>query len=163
MTRNYFLDCVTTWGELIDLCNEEGCYICSDIIDDETLDEWVDENIHDSDISWRELAGYLNDIPTGYCYYRCNGSFDYDGMDDGDFESYKDDVCDWMDDHDRWEPEEDEEDEADLGGSEAPAEPPVEEEDFSVSELMSMCIAELVTIRQAVAQRIVAHEGELPF
>ena len=38
-------------------------------------------------------------LPTGYDYYRCDGSFDYVGLDDSDFEDYKSRVLDWMDDN----------------------------------------------------------------
>lgn len=89
MTRNYFLDYVTDWSELIELCQDYNCDICEDIIDDDTLDEYVDSDISGCDYGWRSLRDYLSDIPTGYDYYRCDGSFDYVGLDDGDFEYYK--------------------------------------------------------------------------
>lgn len=181
MTRSYFLDYVTDWDELIELCRDYDCDICEDIISDDTLDEYVDSDISGTDYGWRSLRDYLSDIPTGYDYYRCDGSFDYVGLDDGDFEDYKARVLEWMDADDLWEEEENEDegdddfdpDEVDFFSPgepddepEEPAEPPVEEEDFSVSELMCMCSAELVTIRQVVAQRSVPDDDMsliLPF
>ena len=62
-----------------------------------------------------------------------------------------------------WDAEEEDEDEGDFDPNEVdffspgpetePEEPPVEEEDFSVSELMCMCSAELVTICQVTEQQ----------
>lgn len=115
MTRNYFLDYVTDWSELIELCQDYNCDICEDIIDDDTLDEYVDSDISNRDCGWRSLRDYLPDIPTGYDYYRCDGSFDYVGLDDGDFEDYKSRVLDWMDEDDLWDAEEGEEDEDEEG------------------------------------------------
>ena len=165
MTRSYFLDCVTEWGELIELCREYDCDICEDIIDDDELNEYVDSDVSNTDYGWRSIRDFLADVPTGYDYYRCDGSFDYVGLDDSDFEDYKSRVLDWMDEDDLWEPEEGEDEDEDFDpdydffspGEEEPEpepeEPPVEEEDFTVSDLMCMCSAELVTIRQVIAQR----------
>lgn len=164
MTRSYFSEYVTEWDELLGLCREYGCDICDDIIDDDTLDEYVESDISNSNDSWRAIRDYLADIPTGYDYYRCDGSFDYAGLDNYDnFDDYKARVLEWMDCDDLWDEEEDEDEDEDFDpdevdffspGSEEnkPEEPPVEEEDFSVSDLMSMCGSELLTIRQ-VAER----------
>lgn len=89
MTRNDFLNDVTEWWELLDFCSDEGCNICEDIIDSDQLDEYVEEDIRDTNYSWRDIRDSLSEIPTGYGYYRMNGSFDYDGMDENDFDSYK--------------------------------------------------------------------------
>ena len=159
MTRVEFIEEVTEWHELIELCQDYDCDICEGIIDDDILDEYVNSDISGCDYGWRSLRDYLSDIPTGYDYYRCDGSFDYVGLDDGDFEDYKSRVLDWMDEDDLWGAEEDEEDfDSDYdffspGEPEEPEEPPVEEEDFSVSALISMCGSELITIQQAVERQ----------
>ena len=174
MTRSYFLDYVTEWGELIELCREYDCDICEDIIDEDELDDYVSSDISNTDYGWRSIRDSLSDIPTGYDYYRCDGTFDYVGLDDSDFEDYKSRVLDWMDEDDLWEPEEGEDEDEDFDpdydffspGEEEPEpeEPPVEEEDFTVSDLMCMCSAELVTIRQVMAQRKVPNDDMyLPF
>lgn len=155
MTRSYFLDNVTEWSELIELCRDHDCNICEDIIDEDQLDEYVDYDIRNSDYGWWEIRDYLSNISTSYSYYRCDGTFDYTGLDDADFEDYKARVLEWMDDNDLWDDEEDEEDFDDEPEeeSEEPEEAPVEEEDFSVSDLVSMCGIELVTIQQAAERR----------
>lgn len=113
------------------------------------------------------IRGYLDEIPTGYEYYRCDGSFDYTGLDDdSDFEDYKIRVLEWMDDEGLWDAEEDDDEEdeefdpdydlfspGEAQDKEEPAEPPVEDEDFSVSDLMSMCGAELLKIQKVAEQR----------
>lgn len=163
MTRSYFWDYVDGWGELIELCQDEGCNICDDIIDDGQLDECVDADIEQADYSWRQLSNYLSEIPRGYNYYRCDGSFDYVGLDDSDFEDYKSRVGDWMDDG-YWELEEDDEDEDNFDPNEVlePEESPVEDEDFSVSELMCMCSAKLATIRQVADRQKMKSDRDVP-
>ena len=115
MTRNYFLAYVTEWSELIELCREYDCDICEDIIDEDEFDEYVDSDIANMDYGWRSIRDFLADIPTGYDYYRRDGSFDYVGLDnDDDFEDYKSRVLDWMDEDDLWEPEEGEDEDDDF-------------------------------------------------
>ena len=128
MTRNDFLNDVTEWWELLDFCSDEGCNICEDIIDSDQLDG----------------------------YYRMNGSFDYDGMDENDFDSYKEDVLEWGDNNGVWEDEPDDEDDFDTDTmfneeDSEPDEPPVEEEDFSIGELMGFCGVVLLDIRREEA------------
>ena len=165
MTRSYFLDYVTDWYELIEFCRDYDCDICEDIIDDDTLDEYVDSDISGTDYGWRRLRDFLSDIPADYNYYRCDGTFDYVGLDDGDFEDYKHRVLDWMDADSLWDAEDDDGGEDFPGESEdvleESAASPVEEEDFSVSELMRMCSAELVAIRQVMTQRGVPNNDML--
>lgn len=156
MTRNDFLNDVTEWWELLDFCSDEGCYICEDIIDSDQLDEYVEEDIRDTNYSWRGIRDSLSEIPTGYGYYRMNGSFDYDGMDENDFDSYKEDVLEWGDNNGVWEDEPDEEDDFDTDTmfneeDSEPDEPPVEEEDFSIGELMGFCGVVLLDIRREEA------------
>lgn len=168
MTRGYFVDCVTEWGELLELCRDYDCNVCEDIIDDDTLDEYLESDITDavrSGMSWRDIRDYLDDVDTDYSYYRVDGSFDYEGMTGSDFDEYKDAVLEWMDNGGYWEEEDDEveDDEEDddyfserdfsPSEDEEPSESEVEEEDFSVSDLINMCGAELTTIQKIAEQR----------
>lgn len=156
MTRNDFLNDVTEWWELLDFCSDEGCNICEDIIDSDQLDEYVEEDIRDTNYSWRDIRDSLSEIPTGYGYYRMNGSFDYDGMDENDFDSYKEDVLEWGDNNGVWEDEPDDEDDFDTDTmfneeDSEPDESPVEDEDFSIGELMGFCGVVLLDIRREEA------------
>lgn len=110
MTRQEFIDSVNSFYDLIDFCNDYGCDICEDIVDDDTMDDYINEEIGDFYGSWRELRDLLSDIPTGYEYYRRDGRLDYVWMDNNDFESYKDDVLSWADDAEVFETEEEDED-----------------------------------------------------
>ena len=141
MTRNDFLNDVTEWWELLDFCSDEGCNICEDIIDSDQL---VEEDIRDTNYSWRDIRDSLSEIPTGYGYYRMNGSFDYDGMDENDFDSYKEDVLEWGDNNGVWEDEPDDEDDFDTDTM-------FNEEDFSIGELMGFCGVVLLDIRREEA------------
>ena len=154
MTRQYFIDNVNDWWELKDFCNDEDCEICSDVYGDEDMDEEINDAIREysDDYQWYELRDLLRDIPSGYNFYYRNSSFDWEGLDDNDFNSYKDDVLEWMDNGDYW----DDEDDAGYDDCEETlsAEPedddeePAPAEDFSVGDLMGMCSASFVTMQQ---------------
>lgn len=151
MTRSYFLAQINEWRDLIDLCRHYRCDICEDIIDRDQLDNYVHDDIIAciNDNSWKEIRDMLEEIDPGFDYYRADGRFDYECLESYDFYNYKQKVLDWMDGKDMWEEE----------GSES-AEPPeakepeAEEEDFTISDLMSMCGKELVAINRASEQRL---------
>lgn len=162
MTRSYFVDSVTTWEELLELCSDEDCDVCEDVISDDALDEWVDSDIRDTDYGWRDIRDFLAGIPSGYDYYLYEGSFEYSGLDGDDFADFKNRVLEWMDDNNQWDDEDDEdlydwdsvddEDESDMEPA-ASEKPRTEEEDISINDLMNACGAELVSIRHIAEQR----------
>ena len=90
-----------------------------------------------------------------YYYYRRNSAFDYDGLDDDDFEDYKEDVLEWGDDYGAWDDEEEEDEEyadADDDFLDSLEEEPdedetIEEEDFSIDDLIGMCSVVFVAIQ----------------
>ena len=154
MTANEFLENVNDYYDLKDFCSEVGCEYCDDIVDDDTLDEDVEYALAEyrRDYNWREIRDVLNGIPTGYDWYRCDGSFDYVGLDDSDFEDSKDEVYEWALNNGYFDDEVDEDGEYDDevvedGFYEEPEEDPVADEDFSVADLMGMCSVTLVTIQ----------------
>lgn len=128
MTRNEFIDNITEWYELKDFCNDFDCDVCEDIYDDDDYDDCVEEDVRDAvgECSWREIRDSLCDLPSGYDYYRRNGNLDYDGMDNDDFEDYKEQALEWGDDYGVWEDE---------------------EEDFSIDDLIGMCSVVFVAIQ----------------
>lgn len=160
MTRSEFLDNITEWYELKDFCNDFDCDVCEDIYDDDDYDDCVDEDIRDAiaDYSWRDIRDFLGNLPSGYDYYRRNSALDYDGLGDDDFEDYKEDVLEWGDDYGVWEDEEEEEyaeddDFLDSQEEEPNEEESVEEEDFSVGDLIGMCGVVFVAIQNDEAEK----------
>lgn len=160
MTRSEFLDNITEWYELKDFCNDFDCDVCEDIYDDDDYDDCVEEDIRDAiaNYGWRDIRDFLWNLPGGYDYYRRNSTLDYDGLGDDDFEDYKEDVLEWGDDCGVWEDEEEEEyaEDDDFLGSqeeEPDGEESVEEEDFSVGDLIGMCGVVFVAIQNDEAEK----------
>ena len=167
MTRQDFIDGVTEWYELLDFCYNEECDICEDIVSNDTMCEEIDEDLAEvvRGRSWRDVRDMLNDIDTDYDYYRRGGGLSYIPMDDSDFDDYKDDVIEWMDNGGYWDEEDNEEDFDDdrpfVDDDFAPGEeddeeeeePAAEDEDFSVGELMGMCSVQYLGIQREAAQR----------
>jgi len=112
MTRQEWIDSIEDFDDLKRFCWENS--VCeedlNDVIDEDQLDEYVNEDVNDTGRSWRDLRDALNDIPTGSYWYRCNGSFDYDALDDSDYRDYKSDVLSYLDGIDFFDGEEEEDD-----------------------------------------------------
>ena len=168
MTRNEFLENVTTWYELLEFCSDNGCRICDHIISDDDRDNEIDNDIEDAirNDRWYDIKGYLEEIPTGYSYYCRNSTFDYDGMDDGDFDEYKNDVLDWADqDGDVWDEDPEESGDYDVfaeqPNNDEDVEPAPEEEDFTVGDLIGMCCIAFTTIQKADEQRVQEEEQRI--
>lgn len=141
MTRQEFIEDVTTWSELIDFCYNEGIDYCDDVYSEESYNERIDERVRDyiNDDGWRSVLGWLEDLPLNYDYYIEDDYGEWRGADDDDFDSYKDDVLEYMDDNDEWDEDEDEEEEAPYEYHDPEDDIPVEEEDISVAELFTAC------------------------
>lgn len=152
MNSNDFLKNVNDYYELREFCSEVGCEYCDFILDNDGLDEEVDEALseHIQDYGWREVGDLLGDIPTGYEWYRREGSFDYIGLEHSDFEDSKAEVYEWALNNGYFDNNEEEEE---YDGVTAPefcdesGEAPVEGEYFSVSDLMEMRSVTLITIQ----------------
>jgi len=144
MTRQDWIDNITTWYELIDFCNEEGYedYI-NDIYSEESRDDYLNyslvEMARQAD-SWESLLETLNDIPTGYDYYRQDDYGDWVVLDcDYDFRERKDEVLERLDDDEFWDDYEEEEEEPAAENEDPDDLIPVEDEDMDVSELFTAC------------------------
>lgn len=153
MTRQEFLDDVYDFSELRCFCYDNNCGICDDIYDDESKDDYINEHLldmaHDAD-GWQSLYHTLDDIPTGYDYYRLDDYGDFNGLGDDDFDYYKNDVLEWMDDNEYWDEDEDDEEEYFPPENECSEEEDDEElceEDMQpVDELFSLCSEQLRVI-----------------
>lgn len=166
MTRSEFLENVTDWSELIEFCRDEDCDICEDVYDEESRDDVITERIVDwarNADSWQDLADRLSEITTGYDYYSEDDYGDWNGLTDSDFEDYKTDVLDWMDNNDYWDEDEDEDEEEEY--YEPPTDPedeiPVAEEAVPLEELFATCSGQLNTISANENAREEAEAAEL--
>lgn len=134
MTRQDFINDIECWYELIDFCNDEGCYECEDIYDSEQRDDFLNEEIEDiaRNETWREMLETLQGFAdgSGYDYYIKDNYGDFVGLDDDDFDAYKSEVLDWGDRYDIWDDDEE-------GYGEASIEP----EDVSINDLISAGVA----------------------
>lgn len=162
MTRNEFLQNITSWSELKGFCSDYQCECCDDIYDEYEMDEEVDSDVYNycRDYPWRTLSELLRNIPQGCEYYRKRSAFYWEEADNEMFERYKSEVCEWADDNDMWDDdyEEDEEDifeeaEDDFFAEESD-ETPVDDEDFSVGDLIGMCSVAFVAIQKDNMRKI---------
>ena len=138
MTKREFEEDITTWYELIDLCNYENCYICEDVYDGYCVSEAINEGLVDRarNLDWEELRDELNNYPSISCdeYYLPDDNYGWREADCDDFDDYKSDVFVWMDEHNRWDDEEDDEEGNDDDDDDE------EIEEYSVSIADMMCI-----------------------
>ena len=64
MTRNEFIDNITEWSELIDLCSEYGCSYCDDVYSEYSRDEMINDELVDMARNcddWTELLNTLRE------------------------------------------------------------------------------------------------------
>ena len=155
MTEREFIEECQTWQDLIDVCQDNNLYDIIDCIyDGYSADEEVNSRMEECarEYTWQEMRDSLNSIPEFYNdnYYLCNYWDGWTELDDRDFESYKDDVLRAMEG--LWDEEEEETDEEycdnsyDEGNVESEDED-LEDEGFSILELMSVCNSKLKEIK----------------
>ena len=177
MTRNEFIEDVSDFYDLRSFCWDNDCYECDDIFDEEGRDDYINEHLvdwaRDAD-NWEELQRQLNDIDTGYDFYRIDDYGDLVGLDDYDFDNYKSDVLDWGDRNDIWDEDEEEEGEIEEDYSSVEEEPryasssentseseaPIED-GCSLNELFSSGISQLQTIE--IEEEAAAQEADEAF
>lgn len=114
MTRAEFFDEITYFCELRDFCEENEVYgALDDYFDGNYLDDEVESDLSEYDGNWVDLRDLLNDIRTGYDFYRRDGSFDYVACDDEDLYNLKESVANIIDERGGWDPDDEDEDEDD--------------------------------------------------
>ena len=153
MTRQEFIDNVTTWSELLYFCYDENIDFCEDVYTEDAKDEYFDDILVDMARdagSWQELYDRLEEIPTGYDYYIRDDYGDFEGADDDDFDSHYEDVLEYMDCNEYWDDDDGDEDYEEEPVREEYVDPedeePVEEEDVSIAELFTTCNSKLQKI-----------------
>lgn len=169
MTRQEFIEGVTTWGELLDFCYDNDSDICEDIVSSDTMDDEIEIDLREEvgNRSWHDIRDLLCAIDTDYDFFRRDGVFDYYPLDNhGDFDEYKDTVLEWMDDNAYWDDDEEEEEHFDGDPFDAQPvyeeedEPIAEDEDFSIGELMGMCSVQFLDIQRAALQQKAQNDAE---
>lgn len=151
MTRAEFYENVTTWRDLKNFCYDEQCEICDDIYDEEGRDDYINDCLMDWARldSWSELLVRLEDIPTGYDYYRCDDYGEWEGLDDDDFDEIRDEVAEWMDENGYWgDDEEEADDEEDAPFTDPEDAEPIDDEDCSLGELFEGSVARIQAISE---------------
>lgn len=110
MTRQEFIDDILDMSDLYNFCaNTRGYdHVIEDIYAEDALDDYVNNEVS-SYTDWRDLYNFLEDIPTGYDWYRIGYYGEITGIDDSEFEDIKSDLLDELD-SDEWFEEEEEED-----------------------------------------------------
>lgn len=133
MTRQEFIDDVTTWDDLVAFCSEED-YDLEDIYSAEQRDDYINEDLVEMARynGWRDLLETLNDLSNGdgYDYYRRDYNGDWVVLEDNDeeFNDLKGYVIEWMDENNYWPDDEEDGDEEEYNNEEEP--PPAEEDEF---------------------------------
>lgn len=155
MTRQEFIDNVTSWHELLAFCSDNECSECDNVYDADQRDESIDRNLvgmaRDAD-GWRELRDALYDIPTFYDYYEDTDSGWHGLDDDDDFQRYKQYVAEWMDNGGYWDEEYEEDDEEQYEDSYHESQITdedgisVEDETIPIYELFALCNSQLQSI-----------------
>lgn len=176
MTRDEFINDVNDFYDLKSFCWDNDCYECEDVYDSEQRDDYLNEHIIDMARSetWESLRDILNDISSDYEFYRLDDYGDWVGLDDSDFETYKDDVLDWADNNDIWDDDDEEEeiieDYNSIVDEEPRSAPPTpdstEDEDLvedgcPLNDLFSSGITQLQTIE--LAKETAEHEADEAF
>lgn len=97
MTLREFDEDVTYFYELQEFCTENDCSYLDEYFDD--LNKEVNDDLYEwiryGDYDWEAVYSALSSVSDGYDFYRKDGSLDYVGCDDQDFETLKNDVRDW--------------------------------------------------------------------
>lgn len=114
MTRLEFEEEVTTWYDLEDFCREIDCDIANHVMSQDDRDEWINDELVDlaRNSTWREMYDTLAeyDRQDGYDYYLYDSYYgEMRGVDDADFDDYKERVMDYAERNGEFDPEEEEE------------------------------------------------------
>lgn len=137
MTRQEFIDTVTSWQQLIDFCYEYDCDICEDIVASGDLRDCIADDFENfaRDYSWVDIRDWLNRIDDNAWFYRRDGSFEYEPV-DNDFGQYKSDVVDWCDADASVFDDEYDDDEEECGDDEETDEFSIAESEYTIDTLL---------------------------
>jgi hypothetical protein len=138
-------DAINSIGEIISVCADYDLNICEDIFSEDEKDEYVEDELCEyiRNHSWDETRDMLNEIPSGYEYYRKIHYLDFKPLYEDDFLEiksaleYEFDECELWDEETEEEEEEIErfEDSSDADSDEDD----LSEEPFGIQELLTSC------------------------
>ena len=128
MTREEWIDEIDSLSALIDWCrdNSECEDVFEDFIYEDSLDEYIADDIRNFDWGWDDLRDNLNNISTGYPWYRVDGSFDYVGFHEYDYDEFKDTVLECLDEEGYFDDEDEDEEPAAPVHYDAPVQQEIE-------------------------------------
>lgn len=161
MTRQEFIDDVTSWSELIEFCSYENLDYCNDVYDNESYNDEIDSELSEraEDDSWQDVRDWLSSLPNGYDYYIKDDYGDWYAADDDDFDSRKDEVIECMDDGGYWDEYDEEEEPEEYIDPED--EVPVEKEDVSFAELFTTCSSQVQKLESdKIADAVATEQAE---
>ena len=168
MTRQEFMDNVTCWYDLIDFCNEQGCDVCEDVVDEDLRDEYLNDYVHSlSDYtSWWEVYETLENVPGGYTYYRYVSSTEFEGLDDyEDFDCYKADTLRWAESNGVFDEEDEEEEDEDEEDEEFDEDDELDED--AIAEEIALFLTSAPSLYETAKRSVTAREeidvSDLPF
>lgn len=140
MTRQEFIDDVTTFDELHSFCidieydlQEDGAY------SEDEYDEYINEEAYEiaRENDWRDLRGWLSELPDGYDFYVKDAWEDWGGRSYREIDDLKESVLEYADQNDLFDVEEEEPEEYIEEGAEEPEEDDFEDvEDCDMSDFI---------------------------
>ena len=111
MTRQEFLDNVTTFDELQEFCSDVDYYLQEDgAYSAEEYDDYIDNELYElaREEPWRDIRSWLSNLPDGYDYYFRDDWGDWEGRSYRDIYDLKERVLAYADGNDLFDPEEEE-------------------------------------------------------
>ena len=145
MTRDDFEE-ISYLGELLDFCYEVDCDILDNIGTDisDRIEEQISEAVRH--LSWRTIRDRLNDINADYLEYFIEGDDWLEFYDaEENFDDYKDQVREWCEDNEVFDPE-DEEEEPDDGSYDNDGSTAEPSEVFDTTGLFEMIDTSIVDV-----------------
>lgn len=147
MTRVEWIEEIDSLSSLICWCRDncECEDIFEDFISEDSLSEYVWDDINNFDWSWEQLRDNLDNIDTGYPWYRVDGSFDYVGYSEHEYDEFMEQVLENLDEEGFFEDEEEDDDDATEPAQQAeavevPDEPEIDAVDLGSFDAMSTVI-----------------------
>lgn len=110
MTVDQFRESYDSWDDLIEFCRENDLYDYIDnIVSSHEMESEIADAAHDyiMENGLEDFVSMVDDIRTGYDYYRCHNTLEYEYLTDGDLHDQKEQIID--DNPELFDAEEDEE------------------------------------------------------